>query len=595
MTISSAAATRRAFYFLATLLLTTALLYWGATVLVPLALAILLAFVLNVPQHWLEQKGLPRYISVPLVASAAFALLGGLGWIAAGEFRSLADELPEYEETIKKKIEPLRHWLHQAQKIESKVTAAAPKASPKEEKEAPPPVPVVVESQGSMFLGWFGSMLGPILDIGARTVLVLVLTAFILARHENLSDRFLRLVGPSHLARATKGMQEAGRRVRRYLLLQTCTNSCIGVGVTLGLYLIGVPYPLLWGLFSAVLRFVPYVGIWLSASFPLVLSIATAADWMQPLLVIGLYLVLELLMSNVVEPLLFGHSTGVTPVALLIAAVFWAWLWGPIGLLLSTPLTVCLVVLAKHAPALAFLSVLLEDAPALASAARFYQRLLAHDEVGACQMLQAYLKSHPPPAVYDEVLLPALIRLRQDRQKRQLTVADEKVVLRLLHAMLSQALLCAPARPEQKQGAAVRDLAPKTRVIGCPARGMADELAVEMLRQALDREQTPLEIVPPSKVVEALRDGWDPAQRVTVCIVALAPGGISACVNFCKGCKAELPGIRVLVGRWGGSEDEEQEAERLRAAGADDVATTVLALRTQIIAPPKILQLPAPA
>jgi predicted PurR-regulated permease PerM len=580
---------QRAFYFLATVIMTTALLYMGREVLVPLALAIMLAFVLSVPERYLERRRWPRALSVTLVSLAAFTLLGLLLWIVAAQFRSLVSVLPRYETTIEKKLAPMRDILRQAEELEAAPAAVAKEVVPDQDQSLiQPAMPVVIRTHGERFLGWIAGLLGPALDLGAKLVLVVVLSVFMLARHDNLIDRLLRLIGPHQLARTTKALRETSGRVSDYLLLLTFINACVGLGVTLGSLLIGLPYSVLWGVLSAVLRFVPYIGIWVAAVLPLTLSLAISESWWAPVLVLCLYLALELLFGNVVEPLLFGHGIGVAPVALLIAAAFWAWLWGPVGLVLSTPLTVCLVVLGKHAPALTFLEILLQDAHVLAPAARFYQRLLASEQVLAAQVLQDSLATRPPHAIYDEVLLPALVRVRCDRQDRQLTARDEKAVLHLLRELLAQLAAEPPCAKESPPTAA-------PLVIACPVQGLRDELALEMLRQSFQSAGLDVEVVSFREAWHMLHAEKGAAQPITVCLIALLPGGLAPCMSLCRKLRAASAAARILIGRWGVTEEEESANHRLRAAGADEVTVSLLQMREQILAPSRPEALPEPA
>ncbi len=595
MVTSSASPVQRAFYFLATLIMITALLYWGREVLVPMALAMLLTFVLSVPQRWLEQRGVRRWASVLLVAVAALAVMSGLVWLVAGEFRSLAAELPKYEETVRQKLAPLRLLAEQAEKLEMLPPPAEDKDGARKAAASEPRQVVLAEPHSRIVAG-LQAVAGPLLDVGAKTILVVVLIVYMLARRESLIDRVLRLVGPRHLARTTKAMDDAGHRVSRYLLLQTFTNTCVGAGAALGLLLIGVPYAPLWGVLALVLRYVPYVGIWMAAALPLALSIAIFPDWTQPALVVAVYIGLEMVMFNVIEPLVFGHGTGVMPVALLLAAAFWAWLWGLVGLLLSTPLTVCLVVLGRHVPSLGWLDILLAETAALSPANRFYQRLVGGDQVQAAQVLQDYLRSHPALTVYDEVLVPALLRVRQDREEQQLSAREERAILRRFHELLTQLgpgrAACSGAVVRPAGSADVRT-APTT-VIASPAHAVIDELAIEMLRLAVRGEAVELEVVPPQKAAEAAHLQPEPGQRVTFLLTALT-SGLAPCENYCKRVRAAHPEARILVARLRKDEDADMEARRVRLAGADEVTDTLLATRTQLVSPPQPRALPVPS
>ena len=242
---------------------------------------------------------------------------------------------------------------------------------------------------------------GPLIAPFATAGLVVVLVIFMLLQREDLRDRVLRLVGGREVARATEAMDDAAKRISRYLLMQLIINVLYGIPVGIGLYFIGVPNPILWGCLATVLRFIPYLGPVIGALFPIALSFAVAPGWTLPLLTVALFVVLELFSNNVLEPWLYGASTGLSPVAVLVAAVFWTMLWGPLGLLMSTPLTVCLVVLGRHVPQLGFFDVLLGDEPALSPEVKFYQRLLARDPEEATELAEEYLEDGSLDKLYE--------------------------------------------------------------------------------------------------------------------------------------------------------------------------------------------------
>ena len=245
---------------------------------------------------------------------------------------------------------------------------------------------------------------------------MVLLVIFMLLRREDLRRRLIRLIGKGHISATTHAMEDAGARVFRYLLMQLVVNVSYGIPVAIGLYFIGVPNAVLWGAFAAVLRFIPYIGPWIGAAIPIALSLAVSPSWTMPLLTIGLFVVLELLSNNLMEPWLYSSSTGVTPIALIVAAVFWTWLWGPVGLILSTPLTVCLVVIGRNVPRLSFLSVVLSDEEALTPAEDFYHRLLTINEQDELEFVEAYLKANSVSALYDSVFIPVIISTETDHR-----------------------------------------------------------------------------------------------------------------------------------------------------------------------------------
>jgi predicted PurR-regulated permease PerM len=583
MTTPSVSALQRTFYVLAIFALVAGILYWAQVVLVPIAVAILLTFILSPPAEWLEARGLRRAFSVPVVTALAFALIAALCWVAAAQIRKLASDMPKYEGNITRKLAPVFDVLEGLQKVQEidkrKDKGKGAPATEAEGGEAGP-TPVVVQPRHSSALAWVPRLIGPVLEVGAHTVLVVILTVFMLAQRENLRNRLLRLIGPRHMTSTTKAMDDAAHRLSRYLLLQTGTNAVMGLAVTVGLLVIGVPQAPLWGLLTAVFRFVPYVGIWLAAVLPLSVSVAVSPGWTQPLLVVALFGVLEPTMGNVVEPLLFGHGTGVSALALLVVAVFWAWLWGAVGLILSTPLTVCLVVLGKHVPGLRFFDVLLGDAPALDTPARYYQRLLARDPDEATVLLEEFLQTHPADAAYDEVILPALVRVKAERQDGRLTPDDERFIFRTTRRLIAD--LVAPqeagqAPPAPADGEGGRG----PRVLGCPLRGTGNGLALGMLRRLLASAGCELEVVSPHRLLEKVRA--EQGRPLVVCLAALPPGGLVQAASLTRRVRALNPSVQVVLGRWGGREDAGESNPSLRSAGVGEVLTSLRETRDRLV------------
>jgi AI-2E family transporter len=410
--------------------------------------------------------------------------------------------------------------------------------------------------------------------------MALVLLVFMLLKRESLRNRLIRLMGHGRLTLATKAVEDAGQRISRFLLMQVIINGGFGLVLALGLFLIQMPHALLWGFLAALLRYVPYLGSWITSVVLVALSLAVFPGWVQPILVLGLIVVLELVTANLVEPRLFGHSIGVSEVALLVAAAFWAFLWGPIGLVLSSPLTVCLVVLGKYVPQLEFLDVILGDEPSLSADVTYYQRLLARDQDEATQLVLTQLKTFPPEQVYDRLLVPALNYVKQDRARDDLTEADEQFVLRATREIvedLGERQTAAPAA-EGSTAPASR----KVRILGCPGHDEADALALEMLRQLLDPARWEMDVLSIDMLSSESVDRAGDKEPAVVCIGALPPGGLAHTRYLCKRLRARLPAARIVVGRWGLKGDLEQDQEQLREVGADRVETALLETRTHL-------------
>jgi predicted PurR-regulated permease PerM len=578
-------------------------LYWAQTVLVPVALAVFLSFLLTPLVSLLQRRGLGRIPSVLMVVLLAALVLGGVVTLVATEVTNLAGELPTYTGNIREKVKSLRQMGHGTDRLEKMIqditgewksepgSAEDGKADePTGVAVAPEKVPTVVaQPESNAWLSRLPDLLAPVVKLVGGLALALVLVVFMLLKRENLRNRLIRLVGHGRMTVTTKALDDAGQRISRFLVMQLVINAGFGLVLALGLLLIGVPHALLWGFLAALLRYIPYLGSCVTAGVLILFSLAFFPGWVQPCLVVGLIVIVELVTGNLVEPRLFGHSMGVSEVALLVAAAFWAFLWGPIGLVLSSPLTVCLVVLGKYVPQLEFLDVLLGDEPSPDTDIIFYQRLLARDQDEATQLALAHAKTSPFEDVYDRLLLPALNFVKQDRERDDLTEVDEQFILRATreivddlgeHQAAAAGAANAPAEKEESDAATPK----KVRMLGCPGGGEADRLALEMLRQLLDPARWDLEILSVemlSSELVALAGEKEPA---IVCIGALPPGGLARTRYLCKRLRARLPNAKIVVGRWGLKSSVEQNQDQLLEAGADQIETTLLETRIHLSA-----------
>ena len=405
-----------------------------------------------------------------------------------------------------------------------------------------------------------------------------------LLKREDLRNRVIWLTGRDQIAVTTKALDEATQRISRYLLTQVIGNAAFGLVLTIGLFVIGIPYAPLWGFLAALLRYLPYVGTWIAAILPLLLSIAHFDSWLPPLFVLALFSTVELIYSNAIEPRIFGHSMGVSEVALLIAAAIWALLWGPIGLLLSNPLTVCLVVLGKYFPQLEVFNVLMGDQPALAPDVTYYQRLLARDQDEALHLVEAHRQNGSPEQVYDELLIPALTIAKRDRERDELTDDDEEFVLQATREIVADlgeqnlAKAASGAESAATTNGQSHD-SEKLRVFGCPARDGADEVALEMFRHLLDPAKWQVDVASPEMLSAELVARAETERPALICISSLPPGGLSQARYLCKRLRAKLPDTKILVGRWGLTQGLDENREQLREAGADEVDATLLATR----------------
>ena len=574
-------------------------LYWAQAVLVPIALAILLSFVLAPPVNWLE-RWLGRVPAVLMVVTLVFVVLGLAGWGLARQMNNLAEDLPRYRVNILTKIADVRgagkggavEMLQET--IEGIKTDLGKSDAP--QGRAPQPVVVAAEPvAGFPGFEWLGPIMGPLGTAG----LVVALVIFMLLERRDLRDRLIGLFGHGRLTVTTKAFDEASTRVSRQLLMQSLVNGVYGIVAGLGLYFLGVPYPLVWGALGAALRFIPYVGPVLGAGAPIVVSLAALPGWTDPLWVMGLFVGLELFTNLVLETALYAGAAGVSQVALLISLAFWTWLWGPLGLLMATPLTVCFVVLGKHVPGLAFVGTLMADTPPLAPEYGYYQRLLARDPGEAADLIERHIKNEPWGTVYDALLLPALNYAERDRLEGRLSVDEESAVIEATRELLSDAAeslrrLKPPPPTGSLEASPLPGPREPLRVLGYATNGVADEVALTMLAHALDGlpilvEMTNTRLLA-SELVSLVR-----TQNVSVvCLADLPPSPPSKSRYLVKRLHDALPNLRILVGRWGPPALADESTQTLRDAGATLVATTLAETLTYLSGLVEIPRIPPP-
>lgn len=570
----------------ASCVLVVVILYWAQDVLVPVALAILLTFVLSPPVTWLERR-LGRAIAVLLTVALVFTLLGLATWGIARQVNHLADDLPRYRTNILAKIADVRGAgkggsVEKLQKTFSDIEGRLGQSSTPKGSASRPVVVAPQPTTGIAGFTWLGPLLRPLGTAG----LVVTLVIFMLLEQRELRDRLIGLFGQGHLAVTTKALDEASQRVSRQLLMQSLVNLIYGIVAGIGLYLIGVPYALVWAALGAALRFIPYVGPVLGAGAPILVSLAALPGWIGPLSVLGFYVVLELFTNLVLETTLYAGAAGVSQVALLVSVAFWTWLWGPLGLLMATPLTVCVVVLGKHVPGLELVGMLLADAPALAPEFGYYQRLLAHDLGEAADLVDHYVKSEAPDAVYDTLLLPALNYAERDKLEQRLSPEEEAAVIEATRELLADAVAADDRqKPDVAKLEAEGRLAPGTphHLLAYPSNGVGDALALEMLAAVIADLPITMEIVGgralASDVVSLVREQ---SVRV-VCFGDLPPSLPSKTRYLVKRLHAALPDVQIIVGRWAPEElADTQNAEALREAGASLIASTLAETRTYL-------------
>ncbi|WP_018262811.1 AI-2E family transporter [Methylobacterium sp. WSM2598] len=603
--------------------LIVAALYFGREILIPIAIAVLLSFVLWPLVSLLRRLRLGRTASIGLSVLTCLGVVGLLTLIIGLQVADLGSNLPQYQRTIERKLENLREGpvgsvagymrsigkhLQQAGSIpEDKAKPQDPTAPRPAPTVQNPDKPVLVEVRERELtpLELAERLLSPALAPLATTGIVFVVLMFILGQREDLRDRLIRLAGSSDLHRTTVAMNDAARRLSRFFLVQLALNAGFGVAIGIGLWIIGVPSPILWGIFTALMRFVPYVGAFLSALLPLLLAAAVDPGWHMVLATAALFLILEPIVGQVVEPLLYGHSTGLSPFAVLVSALFWTWLWGPVGLLLSTPLTVCLVVLGRHVDQLEFLDVLFGDRPALTPVENFYQRLLADDPDEAQELAESILSECSLSSYYDDVVLKGLQLAASDARRGVLTeeqlerirtaidelvtdLADREDVAPAAQTSLAGRLLgrdadaAAPCDGEPAvPGAPAPETLPapwrqKGAVLCVAGRGPLDEAASTMLSQLLEKNGLGTRVVPFAAVSRARIADLDAGEARMVCISYLEISGTPAHLRYLvQRVRRRLPQARILVGLWPTDDLALADPEARAALGADDHVTSL--------------------
>ncbi|GJE58042.1 AI-2E family transporter [Methylobacterium trifolii] len=589
-----------------------AALYFGRDILVPVTLAILLSFVLVPAVRILRRIRVPRVPAVLLVVVVVFGALFGIGSLIASEGAQLAADLPRYSMVMQEKIKALRGATagtgtlsRIVDMVQDLGTALQP--PPPVERQGTPgsaghPFTVEIKAAKAGVLETVQTFAGPILHPLATTGLILLFTIFILLQREDLRNRAIRLAGSGDLRRTTAAIDDAASRLSRFFLAQLALNVAFGLVIGVGLWLIGLPSPTLFGVIAAILRFVPYVGAAIGALLPLVIAGAVDPGWSMVIYTAALFLVVEPIAGHVIEPLLYGHSTGLSPIAVILSATIWTFLWGPIGLVLATPLTVCLVVLGRHVERLWYLDVLLGDQPALAPPEIFYQRMLANDPAEAIEQGRQFLKERALVTYYDEVVLAGLLLAQEDlsrgtldrERQDEVGVAIRTVVARLGNAPVARrvrkgaarsggretAAAVAAAGPDRQAAGIVlgpQDLPPawrgKAPVLCVSSRGPFDEAATLMLSQILARHGLASQVMS----LAAIRAGERPeatGEIALICFSYLEPVSLSQIRFTVRQARAAVPSVRILVGFW--RERDPATLERLRRATSADILATSL-------------------
>lgn len=537
-------------------------LYIGQSILIPLALAILLTFLLSHIVSMLE-RWVGRIASIFLTVVIIFIALGATGYIMALQVTDLAAKLPNYKSNIVSKF----HSLHIPQEgIFKKIADAFEDLKAEAEGQIKPTETAVQFIEDKVDItGTAKSIFGTFFTILGTAGFVLLLVFFMLLHREDLRGRLIRLIGQGRIGSTTLAIDDASNRIIHYLYMQTIVNFIFGVCVTIGLYFIGIPNAVLWGGLGFILRFIPYLGVWLAASIPILLSFAISAGWGTPLLTICFFLSLELILVNFAEPMLYSSSTGVSPMALIVAAVFWTWLWGPMGLVLSTPLTVCLVVMGHHVGRLKFLTVLLSDEEPLAPHEELYYRLLAQDQNEALAFIETYLKTHSVTELYDQVLIPVITSSEMDIRSGRIEPEQGQ----LLRQNLAEFMDDLSEEPEKATPFF------NERVLCLPAKADRDELAGKMLTQQLMQKSIDCELAAANQKAEDLVNYAEKFKADIVCISTTPPTTPIHARYLSAKLRQKMPNLKIIVGIWQSADISQDTLEKLHASGVNVVATTI--------------------
>ena len=588
------------------------MLYFGREVFVPIALAILLSFVLAPPVRLLQQWHVPRVLSVVGVVLLAFLLISGIGGVIAAQLNQLAGDLPRYQSTIREKIKSLRGTTATGGTLERAADVLQDLGKELDKpKDTPParppaqttaagqevqPIPVEVRQPPPSALESLTALISPLLRPLTTTGITIIFVIFILLQRADLRNRLIKLAGSHDLQKTTAALDDAASRLGRLFLTQLALNSAFGVVIGTGLWLIGVPSPVLWGILAAILRFVPYIGAIIAALFPLALAAAVDPGWSMLVWTAGLFLVVEPIVGHVIEPMVYGHSAGLSPVAVVVSATFWTALWGPVGLVLATPLTICLVVLGRHVERLAFLDVMFGDRPALSPPEIFYQRMLAADPAEAVDHADEFLKEKPLSAYYDEVALKGLKLGQNDVTRGSLDDSRlEKIKAAVSELLddLSEEEDRTPARgtTQDSQAAAAvatvddagdlpvlnkEQLGPAWQtempVLCAGVRGPLDALAAMMLAQLLEKHGLGARVEGANALSGVNISNLEMRGVALVCLSALDCSTPAHIRYTIRRIRRRFPDAKVLLGCWLADADMELTAD---AVNADGTATTL--------------------
>lgn len=578
--------------------------YFGRPILVPLALAVLIAFALSPLVRLLRKLSLGRVFSVLISLLVAVVLMGAVGTFIGSQAAKVAVELPHYQRNLSKKIQSIRGGAANNSLVRSAMSVlnnigneiAAPPPQLNETtnapNKAPPPVPVIVQRPRTTPLDVIQSVAGPLLEPLVTITLVIVFVGFILLQKEDLRDRFIRLAGYQDLQRTTLALDEAADRLSHYLFSQTAINTSFGIVIGTGLWLIGIPNPGLWGLLAGMMRFVPYVGVPLAALFPLALAFAIDPGWTKVLYTAALYFTIEPVVGQLIEPVVYGRNMGLSAVAVVVAAVFWTWVWGPIGLLLSTPLTMCLVVMGRHVEPLKFLDVLLGDQPPLALEESLYLRMLAGDPDTAALEAEAFIRNNSLIGFFDDVALKALALAQRDADRgvldKERLAQIREAVDALIENLAEHDEVPAGLEGDKQAAPGLQEDEVPAHWRHCPVwcvagRSALDEAAAALLAHVVEKRGLDARVLSASEVSPANLARLDCTGVQVVCISYLDPGNYKNAHYLVRRLKKRMPQVHPIACFWQFAQNDSHYLDSVEAMEMNDVVSSLTQAADRIL------------
>lgn len=547
------------------------IIYFAQTIVIPLTVAALFTFLLS-PLVIKLEKWIGRIASILLVVIVVFSIIGFTGYIFARQLILFGSNFQSYYEIMQTKLQAFQFPeggilnrighvignLKEGLLGEPSTVESAAKVSP---------IYVKLIDLSSGFTHFVESFFGSFFNILGMTGIVILLVIFMLLNREDIRGRIIKLIGHSRISSTTSAMNEASERVFRYLFRLFIVNVGYGICVTIGLHWIGIPNAILWGCFAAILRFIPYIGPWIAAIIPIALSFIITNTWSVPIITISFFIILEIITAYVIEPFYYGVGTGVSSFALIVAAIVWTWLWGPIGLLLSTPLTVCLVVLGQYVTNMNFLRVLLSQEQALTPAEECYHRLLSFDSSESIEVIESYLQKNSLISLYDSILIPVIAQAEKDFHLELIDIEQKEALYQSVREIVDFLSIS-----EQKETTAITER--KGNILCLPTQSTRDEIGVSILAQLLVFESFDVHHTTRLPVIEIL-ELVDKGNPEAICICVVAPFVLSKTRFLCTKLHQRKPQLPIVICLLGFSEVDSQIIDKLDSTGATKVVVNL--------------------